>query len=282
MFMRIQRNKSNKQQQETLQQQKTLQQLLLHRNIQKKIYQDTIRKKIYCYNGITREYNEDDYNTIDFITLTNTGYIDYTLNCYESLKHINLNIHLKSYCIGDLGCSILHSNNYQCELIDDTSSENFQTIANGNWNDIMFYKFDIIYKHLLNNKYVCITDGDIVYENNKIFDYLLDNIEDNELLIQSEGLYNDVLCAGFMFIKSNENTLTLFNPENVKKTRYDKDGNDKDWNDQIYVNSIKHKLKFKELPLQLFPTGNYYYRFYETIQPYLIHFNWVVGHEKKK
>ena len=238
--------------------------------------QDIIRKKGYCYNEITREYNQNDYNTIDFVTLTNTGYIDYTLNCYESLKNINSNIHLKSYCIGDVGCSILHSNNYQYDLIDDTFSENFQTFENGNWNDIMYYKFDIIYKHLLNNKYICITDGDIVYENNKIFDYLLSNIEDNELLIQSEGLHIDDLSAGFMFIKSNENTLTIFNPENVKKTTYDKN-----WNDQIYVNSIKHKLKFKKLPLQLFPTGKYYYRFYKTIQPYLIHFNWVVGHEKK-
>ena len=128
----------------------------------------------------------------------------------------------------------------------------------------------------MTNKYVCITDGDIVYENNKVFDFLLDNIEDNDLLIQSEGLHIDTLCAGFMFIKSNETTLMLFNPENVKRTIHLKD-----WNDQIYVNLIKNKLKYKKLPLHLFPTGNYYYRFCNTIQPYLIHFNWIVGHEKK-
>lgn len=79
-----------------------------------------------------------------------------------------------------------------------------------------------------------------------------------------------------MFIQSNENTINLFNPENVKKYL-----NNIGWDDQVYVNSIRDKLKYKKLPLHLFPTGNYYYRFYNTIQPYLIHFNWVVGHEKK-
>jgi hypothetical protein len=36
------------------------------------------------------------------------------------------------------------------------------------------------------------------------------------------------------------------------------------------------------LPLKLFPSGNYYYTYSDMIdQPYLIHFNWVGGDEKK-
>ena len=45
--------------------------------------------------------NDKDNNNIAFITLTNTGYIDYTLNCLQSLKNINMKKQLKVYCIGE-------------------------------------------------------------------------------------------------------------------------------------------------------------------------------------
>ena len=220
--------------------------------------------------------DDENYNNIAFITLTNTGYVDYTLNCLRSLKNINMKKQLKVYCIGEEGYRLLNNNNFMCELIDSNDEDiiNFQTYKNNKWSNITYYKFEIIYNNLLNNEYVCITDGDIVYENNQIFDYLLSHIEDNDLLIQSEGICNLDLCSGFMFIKSNENTISLFNPKNIKI--------DKGWDDQLYINSIKYKLKFKQLPLQLFPTGQYYYEYNNKISPYLIHFNFVVGHEKEK
>jgi hypothetical protein len=80
-----------------------------------------------------------------------------------------------------------------------------------------------------------------------------------------------------MFIKSNNLTLELFNPINVEKYI-----NKKGWYDQIYINQIKHKLKYKKLPFKLFPTGNYYYNNFNNINPYIIHFNWIVGHKKKE
>ena len=41
---------------------------------------------------INKEHINDnkDYSNISFITLTNSGYIDYTLNCLQSLKNINM------------------------------------------------------------------------------------------------------------------------------------------------------------------------------------------------
>jgi hypothetical protein len=230
---------------------------------------------------INKEHINDnkDYSNISFITLTNSGYIDYTLNCLQSLKNINMKKQLKVYCIGEKGYSILKNSDFLCELIDNDKDEtsHFQKFRTKQWSNVTYYKFEIIYNNLLNNEYVCITDGDIVYENNQIFDYLLSNIEDNDLLIQTEGIYNIDLCSGFMFIKSNENTISLFNPENVQMYR-----NEKGWDDQVYINSIKYKFKFKKLPLQLFPTGQYYYEYNNKISPYLIHFNFVVGHEKEK
>ena len=227
---------------------------------------------------LTPKFNKNtSYNNIGFITLTNTGYIDYTLNCLESLKRINMRKRLEIYCIGKEGYNKLQLNNVSSNLIDDEEHSDFIKFKNPKWANITYYKFEIIYPNLLKYEYVCFTDGDIVYENNCIFDYLLNNIEDNDMLIQTEDIDNTELCSGFMFIKSNNLTLELFNPENIKKLI-----NNPDWNDQLYINEIRDKIKYKVLPLELFPTGNYYYNNSDNINPYMIHFNWVVGHQKKQ
>jgi hypothetical protein len=41
-------------------------------------------------------------------------------------------------------------------------------------------------------------------------------------------------------------------------------------------------MKYTRLPLSLFPTGKYYYKYSNNINPYMIHFNWIKGHEKKE
>ena len=224
--------------------------------------------------GIVQTANDD----IAFITLTNNGYIDYTLNCLQSLDRISMKQPLHVYCIGDKGYSVLQAKNVSCDLIqtNDNITE-IQEFRRKKWSNITYYKFEIIYKNLLNHKFVCITDGDIVYENNQMFDYLLQNIDDNDLLIQSECISDNDLCSGFMFIQSNETTRSIFHPDNVEKYR-----NVEGWDDQIYVNSMKYNLKYKKLPLKLFPSGNYFYTYSDIIDhPFLIHFNWVIGNEKK-
>jgi hypothetical protein len=241
-------------------------------------YDDLLRGNFTMNISKTNKKNriDYDYNNIAFITLTNTGYLDYTLNCLESLKRINVNKELKVYCIGKSGYEKLKKKGFSCHLINDEENNNFQSFRTGNWSNITYYKFEIIYENLLNNEFVCITDGDIVYENNCFLNYFLDNIDDNDILIQSEGIYNNVLCSGLMFIKSNELTISLFNPKNVEIYK-----NKTGWDDQIYMNEIKYKLQYKKLPISLFPTGKYYYTYSNKINPYLIHFNWIDGTQKK-
>ena len=48
----------------------------------------------------------------------------------------------------------------------------------------------------------------------------------------------EILCAGFMFIKSNEKTLKYFNPKNILQKSFYK-GN----HDQTYLNKIKRKFQ---------------------------------------
>jgi hypothetical protein len=216
-----------------------------------------------------------DLDNIAFITLTNNGYIDYTLNCLKSLEKINCNIPLVSYCIGKECFEELTNKGYKCKLIDDNVNTNFQSFRTGNWSNIVYNKFQIIYENLNNNKYVCITDGDIVFENPEFYNYLLENIYNNDIICQRDG--NDIICSGFMFIKSNQNTLNLFNPIKMKDKQ-----NELGWDDQVYMNDIKHQLKYKLLPLDLFPNGDYYYKNYNKLTPYMIHFNWIIGHLKKQ
>ena len=218
-------------------------------------------------------------NDIAFITLTNNGYIEYTENCLKSIEKLDSNINLNCYCIGKTGQEYLINKGYNCSLIDEEENSNFQIFRQGNWSNITFNKFTIIYENLLKYKYVCITDGDIVYENSSFLQYLFDNIESNDMLIQTEYVdeQNYILCSGFMFIQSNYNTLHFFNPMYLEHKK-----NTIGWDDQIYINNHKHKLKYKMLPIELFPNGKYYYNNSANINPYLIHFNWIVGHEKKE
>ena len=215
-------------------------------------------------------------NSITFITLTNSGYIDYTLNCLESLKNINSELELKSYCIGQNGYKALQKQNNLCDLINEECNSNFQTFRNGNWSNITYHKFNIIYDNLLKYDYICFTDGDIVFENHKFYHYLIQNIGDYDLLVQSEGDEYEDFCSGFMYIRSNPNTLSIFDPSNISIFK-DTIG----WDDQIYLNTVKKSLKYKKLPLDLFPNGKYYFQHNQHISPYLIHFNWAYGHGKK-
>jgi hypothetical protein len=212
---------------------------------------------------------------VKFITLTNEGYLDYTINCIESLKKIG-NFELKCYAICSCCCEKLNNN---CEIINDQENSQFQIFRRGNWANIVSYKFKIIKENLLKHDYVCITDGDIVFENPYFLEYCKKNIGDKDMLIQNDSMEDsckDWLCSGFMFIKSNNSTLELLDFENIKE--YIKPG----WDDQEYINKIKNRLRCKALPLDLYPNGRYYYENFSSIKPYMIHFNWTEGHDKKK
>lgn len=215
---------------------------------------------------------------IAFITLTNEGYLPYTFNCLKSLEKIG-GPSLKCYAIGKVAYEQIGHKKYPVELIDDESNTAFQVFRTGRWADVTFYKFQIIYENLKNSDFVCFTDGDIVFKNPGFLDYCLSNIQKKDLLIQNDTLIDtseENLCSGFMFIRSNKNTLDFFNPEYIKANADMIEG----WGDQVYINQHKSRLYFGLLPLALFPNGSYHLANHETITPYLIHFNWVIGHGK--
>lgn len=233
---------------------------------------------------------------VKFITLTNNGYIDYTLNCLESLKMIGYEHPLECYVLGEACHTRLQSLGYSSTLLKSTTSGDtkFYRYRTGDWHNITKRKFEIIYDNLEKHPYVCFTDGDIVYLNKNFMKYCLSQIGTNDLLIQNGNMADGDstnLCSGFMFIRSSERTKELFHPRNIEQ--YAKPG----WGDQLYINIIKRQLKYKKLPLRFFPNGHYYYnavgggrpviqmngiRRTLPLQPAMVHFNWVVGHDKKQ
>jgi hypothetical protein len=220
--------------------------------------------------------------SIKFITLTNTGYIDYTLNCLESLNRIKSSFIPHSYCVGEEAYNILKNKGYDCTLINnDETVQKFQTFGYRNFHDITYYKFPIIYENLQKYDYVCFTDGDIVYENNTFMDYLINNIEDNDLIVQSEGHHSGDVCTGFMLIKSNEKMIQLYDCVSEEgKKKYMECAFDN--NDQSYFNKfVKPYCSFQALSLRKYPNGNAFYK--DTTRretAVLVHFNWVKGHLK--
>jgi len=220
---------------------------------------------------------------IAFITLTNNGYIDYTLNCLKSLEKINSPVLPVCYCVGEEAYKTLNDKGYECVLLADFPAGNitdFHEFKSKFWNVIMLKKLEIIHTNLLKYKYVLYTDGDIIFENPGFYKYIIDNIGSDDLLIQNDmdtDISNKQLCAGFCCISSNPTTLRLFNPASITNIAI----NNKNWDDQAYINSIKSKLKFSKLPLDLFPNGLYYYKNSGKLTPMMVHFNWVIGHVKK-
>ena len=214
---------------------------------------------------------------IGFITLTNSGYLEYTKNCIKSLENIEVE-GLKVYCIDDKSFEELdYSRKLKIDNPKEEEVSEFHEFRSGEeWAKIMFQKFRIIHRELLKNDFVLFTDGDIIFKDKRFLKDLINRIGDNDLLIQNDKQDDNddgELCAGFQFIKSNEKTKNFYNPERITLKNMGEC-------DQPYINKNKDKLIYERLPLKKYPNG----LFYQTNKhdSYMIHYNYLVGHSKKE
>lgn len=209
--------------------------------------------------------------SIAFITLTNNAYHHFTLNCLRSLKFLR-GPQLHTYCIGNDCAKQIQCEGFPVTVIDtDEELSQRQIFRKGRWGELTNKKLHIIHRNLKENDYVCYTDSDIVFCK-AFWDYLLYCIGNNDMLIQNDTMedgFNGNLCSGFMFIKKNDRTMELFDPANTNNRI-----NEIQFDDQAYINEIKHKLDFQLLPLDLFPNGKYFYNNSDKLDPMMIHFNW--------
>lgn len=219
-----------------------------------------------------------------FITLTNYENIFETINCYKSLEKSNFLRKLNSVCIDTKSYEILKSKGYSCEIFSSNSSDfkEFEDNFNQNIPKIV-YKFNTIYKNLLSYDYVCYTETNVLYENSEFFNYLLQNIDNNDILIlnnETNSVEDNIskikekLSTDFMFIKSSRKTINFFNPKSLKIN-----SPINNFDDQKYITENISNLIYKKLPLELFCNCKYYYENFTNINPYLINFNWQINNK---
>ena len=214
------------------------------------------------------------------ITLSNKGYKSYTKNLIKSIEKNNIDINLKIYVMDNYSLNYFKKLNQNVELLDGINNQKFLKQDSEDFGEYMFHKLKIIYNSLLNFEDVVYLDGDIVIKKN-FLNYLIENEKNYDLMIQNDKNPKkpniEYLCAGFMKLKSNKNTLNFFNPENISKKKIMSG-----LHDQQYINENKHKLNYTKLPLDLFPNGAHYYNNHKNLDPLIIHFNYVIGSKKKK
>lgn len=220
---------------------------------------------------------------LPIITLTNDGFIDYTENLIESLKKQNLEKNLTVYCIGNKSYNYFKDTSIKTTKLKSnifTKTNIFQDWRSKNFNRLMLKKVEIIFDSLSKNNRVLYTDGDVVFLDNELKELTGD--EGLDIIAQHDFNPNeeiDTLCAGFMMINSNKRTLNFFNPKNIPKELTDRRFL---FDDQKYINRNKDKLNVKLLENASYPNGAYFYKNYRSIEPKVIHFNYIVGHQKKE
>lgn len=222
-------------------------------------------------------------------TVTNYGYLLYTLNMLKSLKPFDLDKRVLIVCIDKKSSTILKGLGYNVFCIDDLIIQKelskFAPWNTKGYDRICYLKLELIYRVLSLNKNILLIDGDLVFLKDPLADIKKWIEEESiDIHIQNDSLENtntNNLCTGYMLIKSNEKMKKLYDcVSEVGKKKYLECAFDN--NDQSYFNKfVKPYCTFQAIPLQKYPNGLAFYNnsSYRD-SAILIHFNWVHGHMK--
>ena len=233
------------------------------------------------YNDI-KEYIQND---ILYFTITNNGFILYTLNLLKSLARFDLDKKIVIVCFDSKADKTLRKMGYNTILFD-INIHRFIGYNKEGYDKICYYKLLIIYKLLCLKINVFYIDADVVFLKNpeKIINTW--NNLDKDMYIQNDSMDNsddNNLCMGLLFVKSNSNTIKYFKCNSDENIKYYDTFCAFDNNDQSYFNNkIKPYLKVGVMKLEDCPNGKYFYKESLNIidKVTVVHFNWVHGHEK--
>ena len=230
----------------------------------------------------------DDNKTV-ITTVTNYGYLFYTLNMLKSLKPFGLDKKVFVVCIDKKGTTVLQKLGYNVFCLEDETLCKFCPWNSKGYDKICYIKLELIYRILSLKKNILLVDGDIVFLKNPMND-----IEEwcNDLIynvwVQNDSQRNrdtSNMCTGYLFIKSTDRLIELYDCVSEKgQNKYIQCAFDN--NDQTYFNKfVKPNCLTYPLPLEKYPNGKFFYdccNNYKTIPSsiILVHFNWVQGHIK--
>ena len=219
-------------------------------------------------------------------TLTNSGYLMYTLNMLKSLTPYNLDKKILIVCIDATGANILRKLGYSVVCVEEKTLGKFCPWNSSDYVKICYLKLELIYRVLSLNKNILLIDGDIVFQKNPLDDInVWYNDKTYDVWIQNDSQENNNtknMCTGYMYIKSSERLIKLYDviSEDGRKKYLKCAFNN---NDQTYFNDyVKRACMFSALPLEIFPNGKMFYDNTESLKnsSIIVHFNWVQGHLK--
>lgn len=225
----------------------------------------------------------EDTNTL-LITLTNYGYLLYTLNMLKSLKKFNLDKKIFVICVDEKSHKIMKGLGYNSYCLNDKLQSFYEWNKEG-YDKVTYYKVLMIYKLLSININLVLIDGDIVFIKNPINDIKKWNILPYDVCIQNDSDTNSNktnLCTGYMFIRSTPLMISLYECESDEGYKKYLKGA-LIHNDQSFFNDyVKPHCNVFTLNLDYYPNGAYYYKYYKEIDNdvILVHFNWILGHQK--
>jgi hypothetical protein len=223
-------------------------------------------------------------------TMTTNGYKYLTLNLYESLKKSNVPWKLMIICVDRESYNFFISMNVSAIYYKPkntiplgTSPSQFGSDTFMSFNKI---KLDLIEEIRLEApkqvEYITYMDGDIVVFKD-FMPYIKEQIDlsNNIILFQNDDLYQQPNtrangCTGFFTIKRSFLIQSPFYLDNLNLWKMLRE-------DQIWVNKklIEYNIPFDYFKRDLFPNGVYLKDGrWKTTQPYLIHYNHIVGNTK--
>lgn len=210
-----------------------------------------------------------------FITLTNFGYLQYSLNALHTAREQGIE-DITVYCIGQNTFDRVKSFGYDAVLVDGTIDHKVKFRDSG-WTDIVFKKFEVILRTLKEtNKPVLFFDGDIVFLRKDIVSEIKSyDTGGLDFIAQQDGSPSyDRMCSGFMYI---------FPTERIYKFLSDSEQYTKFKGDQEYLNFNLSKFKHKLLDWERFPNGWSFIQNRKDLKhklPFMMHYNFCIGEEK--
>lgn len=212
------------------------------------------------------------------ITISSSGYEDYTLNLVKSLENFGEETKLNIYCLDQKSYNLFNNLGLNTHFVDSKIfSENLKEYGTIDFNKFMYFKMKVVHDLLKEENYVFYIDSDVVFKKNlNYFDNYLNKFE---ILSMKDFNYKTpnthYICAGFMIIKSNIKTRKLFNPKKILSNKFEYD-------DQHLINKRRKLLRNKYLETNLFCNGSYFLANYKELDPIAVHFNFITGDKKKE
>jgi hypothetical protein len=220
------------------------------------------------------------------ITLTNSGYLLYTLNMLKSLSPYGWDKKIFVICMDSKAYDVLCQRGYHVYNLQKETMGRFFEWNTVGYEEICYWKLASIYHLLSMEKNVILVDGDVVFRKDPVVDWRQWwSDPTHDVWIQNDSQKDSDttnLCTGYTMIRSTPELRQVYDCVSEEgRKKYSQCVFDN--NDQTYFNRfVKPYCHVRALPLKQYPNGKMYLENESSVQntAVLVHFNWIKGNMK--